>query len=216
LGEHAGVRVTGPLLRAGACATRRDPAHFGLRPDRRTLLVTGGSLGSERLYERFLDGLEAALAADPARAERIQILHATGATGLDPAARYAALGLTHAVVPFIHDMGAAYGSADLVLCRAGASTCAELLATRTPAVLVPYPHHADRQQFENAAPLVAAGGAVVVEQEALTPAGVAREVLDRLEDPAALAAMRAGLSANSTDASGETADDLIRFLGWAR
>jgi len=117
-------------------------------------------------------------------------------------------------MPFVADMGAAYGTADLVLCRAGANTCAELRATHTPAVLVPYPHHADRQQFENAAPLVEAGAAVLVEQAALSPEAVAREVLARLEAPDALATMRTALPAAPIDAATETAADLVRFLEW--
>lgn len=215
LGSHAGIRVTGPLLRRRALAARRDPAAFGLSADRRTLFVTGGSLGARRLYERFLDGLAGAVAAAPALAERIQVLHAVGGTELDAAGVYTRLGIRHAVVPFVQDMGAAYGTADLVLGRAGASTCAELHATGTPAVLVPYPHHADRQQFRNAAPLVEAGGAALIEQEALTPAVVADQVLGLLEDEQRLTAMRAALSGGPVDAAAAVADDLVRFLGWA-
>lgn len=213
LAGHPGLRVTGPLLRREALALRRDPTVFGLQPGRRTLFVTGGSLGAQRLYERFLAGLEAAVAGDPALADRIQILHATGKSGADPAAVYARLGIPHTVVPFVQDMGAAYGSADLVLCRAGASTCAELQATGTPAVLVPYPHHADRQQFENAAVLVDAGGAAVVEQATLEPAVVGEAILGLLEDEERLAVMRAALGAGSDDAAAAVADDLGRFLG---
>ncbi len=208
------VVVTGPFLRPGAVATRRDPEAFGLHAGRRTLFVTGGSLGAERLYERFLDGLAAAVTADPGLAERIQVLHATGKTGLDAAARYAALGIPAHVVPFVHDMGAAYGTADLVLCRAGAGTCAELQATATPAVLVPYPHHADRQQFRNAEPLVASGGARLVEQASFDAAAVGALLRD-LEDAEALAAMRAALSGDAQDGTAAAVADLSRFLGWA-
>ena len=215
LAGHPGVVVTGPLLRKAALDVRRVPEQLGLDADKRTLFVTGGSLGAQRLYERFLAGLEAAVAADAELPKRLQILHAVGTSGSDAAAVYARLGLTHAVVPFVHDMGAAYGTADLVLCRAGASTCAELAATATPAVLVPYPHHADRQQFRNAAPLVEAGGAEVIEQETLDPAAVAARVLALVEDEARLAAMRAALAGGTEDAATVVADDLGRFLGWA-
>ncbi len=214
LGDHAGLRVTGPLLRRAALAGARDPAAFGLHDDRATLLVTGGSLGARRLYERFFAGLELALTADPSLAERIQMIHAEGKSGGDAAATYARLGIAHHVAPFLRAMGTAYRTADLVLCRAGANTCAELLATQTPSILVPYPHHTDRQQFKNAAPLVASGGARLLEQAALDPSAVARDVLTLLEDADALQAMRNALAGDSGDAAAETADDLIRFLDW--
>lgn len=217
LGGHPGLVVSGPLLRRGALDVRRDPAAFGLAAARRTLFVTGGSLGAQRLYERFLEGLARAVEADAGLAARIQVLHAVGKHGRadETAAVYDRLGIRHAVVPFVHDMGAAYGSADLLLCRAGANTCAELRATATPAVLVPYPHHADRQQFHNAEALVAAGGAVLVEQETLDPAAVATQVLGLLEDEARLARMRAALAGDAVDGATAVADDLGRFLGWA-
>lgn len=214
LGAHAGLRVTGPLLRRAALAGARDPAAFGLHEDRATLLVTGGSLGARRLYERFFAGLEQALTAEPSLAERIQVIHAEGKNGGEAAATYSRLGIAHHVAPYLRAMGTAYRTADLVLCRAGANTCAELLATRTPSILVPYPHHADRQQFKNAAPLVASGGARLLEQAALDPSAVARDVLGLLGDAVALEAMQNALAGESGDAAAETADDLIRFLDW--
>jgi UDP-N-acetylglucosamine:LPS N-acetylglucosamine transferase len=214
LGAHPGVRVTGPLLRSAALRVRRDPGALGLEPGRRTLFVTGGSLGAAALDERWLLGLEAAVLREPSLTGRLQVLHSVGRGGEDVAARYRRLGVRHRVTPFVQDMGAAYGTADLVLCRAGAGTCAELAAARAPAVLVPYPHHADRQQFHNAAPLVEAGAVVLVEQEALDPAAVQREVLARLFDEPALQGMRAAFPAAPRGGVAETAGDLVRFLGW--
>lgn len=215
LGRHPGARVTGPLLRRAALDVRRDAAAFGLEPDRRTLFVTGGSLGALGLYERFLAGLEHAVAAEDGLAARIQVLHAIGNTTVDAGAVYRRLGVAHTVVPFVHDMGAAYGTADLVLCRAGASTCAELQATATPSVLVPYPHHADRQQFHNAEALVALGGARQMAEDELSPERVAEDVLGLLEDAQALRSMRAALGDGAQDGAAAVADDLDRFLGWA-
>jgi len=214
LEPHDGLRVTGPLLRdldpsdAGAHQT------FGLDPARATLLVTGGSLGARGLNERFLAGLEEATAGAPGSRGSLQILHSAGPDATAARARYQALGIPHHVGTYIEDMGSAYRAADLVLARAGANTCAELEATATPAVFVPYPHHADRQQFLNAERLVERGGARLIEEEALTP-GAVGELLDLLVDSAALAAMRAGLSGGARDAATSAADDLIRFLGVA-
>ena len=147
-------------------------------------------------------------------AARIQVIHAEGKSGGEAAATYSRLGIAHHVTPYLRAMGTAYRTADLVLCRAGANTCAELLATRTPSILVPYPHHADRQQFKNAAPLVASGGARLLEQVALDPPAVARDILGLLGDVGALEVMRNALAGESGDAAAETADDLIRFLDW--
>jgi UDP-N-acetylglucosamine--N-acetylmuramyl-(pentapeptide) pyrophosphoryl-undecaprenol N-acetylglucosamine transferase len=214
LGGGESVRHTGPLLRDAVSEGRRDPTAFGLWPDRRTLFVTGGSLGASGLNERFLAGLEQAVRDDPGLAGRVQVLHSTGEGAADVARRYEALGVTHRVTPFVQAMADAYATADLVLARAGANTCAELAATRTPAVFVPYPHHADRQQFRNAEPLVASGAARLVEEGELTPERVRGDVLDLLHDDAALDAMRAAGGAAPSDAAAETAEDLVRFLGW--
>ncbi len=216
LGQHPGVVHTGPLLRAGLRGGEADPAHFGLRRDRRTLLITGGSLGARALGERFLAGLEAACVADASLAARIQILHAVGRQGAGVAARYEALGIVHHVTPFVQDMGRAYAVADLLLGRAGANTCLELRHVGMPAVLVPYPHHADRQQFRNAEPLVAGGGAHLIEEAALDSDTVRTAVLDLLQDLPALADMRAVLAPDSPDSVGQTAADLIRFMEGAR
>ncbi len=216
LGPHAGIVHTGPLLRAGLRGIDADPAHFGLRADRRTLLITGGSLGARGLSERFLAGLEAACAADEGLAARIQILHAVGGHGVGVAARYEALGIVHHVTSFLQDMGRAYAVADLLLGRAGANTCLELRHVGMPAVLVPYPHHADRQQFRNAEPLVAAGGARVIEEAALDADAVRTGVLALLQDEGARADMRAALAPDSADSVGQTAADLIRFMEGVR
>lgn len=131
------------------------------------LLVLGGSLGARALNETV-----------PAAVARMQmrpaIWHQTGARNLDEArAAYAAAGVDARIVPFIDDMAAAYAWADLVLCRAGALTVAELAAAGVGAVLVPYPHAVDDHQTHNAQYLVDAGAALVVQQRELTPARLA-------------------------------------------
>lgn len=211
---HDGLRTTGPLLRRLVRDGRSDPAAFGLRADRQTLLVTGGSLGAKGLNEAFLAGLEAALAKRPELAARIQVLHAAGIHAPALEARYKTLGLVFHVTPFIRDMGKAYRTADLALSRGGASTCAELQATATPAIIVPYPHHVDQQQVKNARPLCEAGAARLIREADLVPEVVQRDVLDLLEDPEGLRAMRAGHGDCPIDAATETAADLIRYLQW--
>lgn len=188
------ARVVGPLVRRSVAAGRRDPARFGLREDRRTLLVVGGSLGARGLNERVRAGLEAALSADPGLAERLQVIHSTGTEEEAERSRavFSTLRLAHCVRPFVAEIGDALRTADLVLCRGGASTLAEVEALRRPAVVVPYPHHADRQQWRNAEPLVAAGRAILLEEGDLSTERFRADVLGRLLDDRALAALAAG------------------------
>lgn len=204
------LRWTGPIVRPEVPEARRDPAALGLDPALPTLFVVGGSLGARGLNDAVVAGLRAALASEPSLAGRLQVLHATGRQGGEGVAEaYAALGLRHVVRPFVREVGNALQSAALVLSRAGALTCAELEATGAAAVLVPYPHHEDRQQFQNAEPLVARGAALLVEEAALTPEAVRRTVLTLLLDPERLAAMRAAMRRGYRDAASAVADDLL-------
>ncbi len=207
-----GVRVTGPLLRSQVLEGERDATAFGLEPKRRTLLILGGSLGAQGLYDRWLIGIRAALVEDPTIRDRIQILHSVGGQRADIESTYERLRIVHHVTPYVQDMGSAYKTADLVLARAGANTCAELAATQTPAVLVPYPHHADRQQWRNAEALVKCGGAHLIEEPDLSPERIVKDVTNLLEDDEALAEMRRSYESGEADAAGQTADDLIRLL----
>lgn len=160
------VHVTGNPVRADLDASRLPSRHeaasrLGLDPGRRTLLVFGGSLGARRLNDAVLDA--AARWAEP---ERLQVLHAAGARDHERVgAAWAATDLRGAHVEctaFLDGMADAYAVADLALCRAGASTVAELTLAGVPAVLVPYPHAAADEQTANAAALEEAGAAVMV------------------------------------------------------
>jgi UDP-N-acetylglucosamine--N-acetylmuramyl-(pentapeptide) pyrophosphoryl-undecaprenol N-acetylglucosamine transferase len=226
--------VVGPFVRRSVSSARRDPARFGLDASSRTLLVVGGSLGARGLNAAAVAGLEAAVGSDPTLAGRLQVIHSTGSEeeASTAAERYRRLGVRAHVRPFVAAIGEALATADLVLCRGGASTLAEVAALSRPAVVVPYPHHADRQQWKNAEPLVARGLAVVVDEASLDPSAFRREVLDRLLDAARLSAMTdapAGPAAPSATAGRPSAKDsdaapdgattialdLVRFFGTA-
>lgn len=157
------AEVVGPPIRREAVASL-DAAGcrqaIGLRPELPVLLVTGASQGStsiNRLMPRWLRR-DAGLLAD------WQVLHLTGG-GEEELLRqaYADAGVEAKVVAFQHPMALAWGAASLAISRAGASSVAEIHANAVPSVLVPYPHHRDRHQWLNAAPLVEMGGAVVAE-----------------------------------------------------
>lgn len=158
---------------------------FGLDPDTPTLLVFGGSQGARSLNRAAVRSY--GLWAAP---EQLQILHAAGsalhgeAAAAWEAARAAGPGPRVRCVDFIDDMGAAYAAADIVVCRAGATTIAELTALGRPSVLVPYPHATRDHQMHNARALALVGGAQVIEDGDLT----ARRLVDAVEpwiaDPA--------------------------------
>jgi UDP-N-acetylglucosamine--N-acetylmuramyl-(pentapeptide) pyrophosphoryl-undecaprenol N-acetylglucosamine transferase len=182
---------TGNPLRAAVLEKRRDAAGFGLDPSRPVLAVVGGSLGAAGLNERVR-------AALPLVAEAgAQLIWAAGsadaARALDAASR--AAGVRARVVAFCGDMGSLYGTADLLLARSGGGTVAEAAANGVPAVFVPYPHHADRQQHRNAAALVRCGAARAVEESELTPERFRVEVLGLLGDAEARARMAAAAAA---------------------
>lgn len=153
-----------------------------------TVLVFGGSQGAHRINQAMADAAPALHAALPG----LRVVHQTGAADRAAlAARYAEVGLAADVREFIDDMGAAYHAADLVVCRSGATTVAELTALGKPAVLVPYPFAADDHQRANARELAERGAALLVLDRDLTGAGVAETIIGLARDRQRLAAMGA-------------------------
>jgi len=153
--------LTGNPVRAEIAALPVPEERFRARKGVLRLLVLGGSQGAHALNEC----LPRVIASLPAR-ERPQLRHQTGraqATAVNEA--YAESGVISEVLPFIDDMAAAYGWADLVVCRAGALTVAELTAAGVGALLVPFPHAADDHQTRNAGFLVEAGAGLLLAQD---------------------------------------------------
>ncbi len=181
-GEVVGNPVRGEIAALGETPRTAEV----MRGRRLRLLVVGGSLGAQALNER----LPEALAALPETA-RPEVRHQAG-RDKDAATRqgYAGQGVAAEVIPFIDDMAEAYGWADLVVCRAGALTVAELAAAARPALFVPFPFAVDDHQTANARALVEAGAARLLPQSDLTAATLA-ECLETLLDPDTLATMAA-------------------------
>lgn len=193
------VERTGNPIRAEIAAV---PAHrerlrvearaaFDLEPDRRTVLVVGGSQGARHLDEAVADALP--LLRD--RAD-LQLLVATGrahveivAGAVDPDAR-----LRVRPVGFVDRMDLALAIADLAVARAGASY-AELAACGLPAIVVPYPYATENHQEANARELVEAGCARMVLDADLTGSALASGILDLMGEGATLEAMRAAAAA---------------------
>jgi UDP-N-acetylglucosamine--N-acetylmuramyl-(pentapeptide) pyrophosphoryl-undecaprenol N-acetylglucosamine transferase len=129
------------------------------------VLVVGGSLGAKALNEI----VPQALARIPA-GQRPHVLHQSGAKQIDELrANYEKAGVQAELTPFIEDTATAFAEADLVICRAGASTVTEIAAVGAPALFVPFPSAVDDHQTTNAKFLVDAGGGWLVQQKDLTP-----------------------------------------------
>jgi UDP-N-acetylglucosamine--N-acetylmuramyl-(pentapeptide) pyrophosphoryl-undecaprenol N-acetylglucosamine transferase len=136
------------------------------------LLVVGGSLGAKALN----DTVPQALALIP-EALRPQVTHQAGEKQIDALrANYRAAGVQAELTPFIQDTASAFADADLIVCRAGASTVTEIAAVGAAALFVPFPHAVDDHQTTNARFLVEAGGAWLVQQTAFTPASLAQQL----------------------------------------
>ena len=128
------------------------------------MLVLGGSKGSKALNTTVPEAL-----SKLAVTERPDVHHQCGSRTLDIArAAYATSGVEVHLEPFIEDMASAYAWADLVVCRAGALTVAELCAVGLPALFVPYPAAVDDHQTANARPMADAGAAVIIDESMLS------------------------------------------------
>lgn len=156
------THFTGQPVRSDILAPSKGAGRdrFGLSADRKTLLVTGGSHGAQSLNEAIVAALPELL---PNGA--LQILHVAGEVDYSRTAESVSERGIHSpryrLVPYLDDMGHALAAADVIVCRAGAGTMAEVAARRIPAIVVPYPHAAAHQQA-NTRPFLDAGAAIVV------------------------------------------------------
>lgn len=144
------------------------------------VLVLGGSQGAHGLNLRMA---EAASRLASHRAS-IRITHQTGAK--DEALvkeAYASVGLRAQVVPFIDDMSTAYQGADVVVCRSGATTIAELTVAKKAAILVPYPYAVSDHQAKNGQELVQAGAALMMRESELDGFQLAQAIVELMQDP---------------------------------
>jgi UDP-N-acetylglucosamine--N-acetylmuramyl-(pentapeptide) pyrophosphoryl-undecaprenol N-acetylglucosamine transferase len=183
--EYVGLPIRRMISMLDRDALRAEAREFfGLEPDRPTLVVTGGSQGARRLNESVVAAAEALAAAG------VQVLHVVGPHGT---ATPRPTSVPYVVEPFVDRMDYALAAADLMICRAGASSVTEAAAVGVPAVFVPLPIGNGEQDL-NARPVVDAGGALLVSNDAFTPEWVVGNVPALATDPARLAAMSAAAS----------------------
>ncbi|MBU1069659.1 undecaprenyldiphospho-muramoylpentapeptide beta-N-acetylglucosaminyltransferase [Myxococcota bacterium] len=181
-------------LAGGVAATGNGPLR---------IFIFGGSQGARAINELFMRS--AALLA----AKGVSIRHQTGAADRERVeVAYREAGVKARVDDFIHDMAGAYAEADIVVCRAGATTCSELAIAGRPAIFIPYPHATDNHQEHNARSLVQTGAAILLlEADATADTLIAHlESLSRDR----LAAMNAAMTAAARPrAAAEIRDDLL-------
>lgn len=169
--DRAAAIHTGNPVRAAIAALAAPRERLVHRTAPLRLLVLGGSLGAATLNRLVPEALAGLAAEAP---DEIVVWHQSGDQHYaETAARYGGRKIDARVEPYIDDMSAAYAWADLVVCRAGAMTIAELAAAGLGAILVPYPYAVDDHQTANAEFLRAAGAAVLIQERELTPSRLA-------------------------------------------
>ena len=201
-----GAEWTGNPVRREIAGMAAPEERYAGRSGSLKLLVVGGSLGAQALNEcvpRALALLE----------PRPQVVHQSGEKNLEALrASYRAAGVGGELVAFIDDMARRYAEADLVICRAGAITVAELSAGGVASVLVPFPHAVDDHQSANARFLSDQGAALLLPQAALTPQGLA-DTLRTLDRPRLLEMARRARGLGKPDAARLVAARCMEIAG---
>ncbi|TCP42083.1 UDP-N-acetylglucosamine-N-acetylmuramylpentapeptide N-acetylglucosamine transferase [Tamaricihabitans halophyticus] len=178
----------------------RDKARrcFGLHGDGPVVLVTGGSQGAESINAAVTG------AAGAFRAAGVQVLHITGPRHTVDVPLCGPTDPSYVTVAFVKEMRCAYAAADFAICRSGAMTCAELAAVGLPAAYVPLPLRGAEQRL-NVEPAVAAGGALLVDDENFNPHWITTALLPVLTDPERISEM----SARASTAGAPDADIIL-------
>jgi UDP-N-acetylglucosamine--N-acetylmuramyl-(pentapeptide) pyrophosphoryl-undecaprenol N-acetylglucosamine transferase len=168
-----------PAFSVGDAAAAR--VALGLKPDRETLLIMGGSQGASainQLVVRCLPELQR-------RAPSMQFLHLTGVRDLENVrAAYEAANAAAVVRPFLSEMELALSAATVSVSRSGASSLAEFAAMRLPAILIPFPSATDNHQFHNARAFVETGAARMLGEQRSTPENLTAMIVDLMSNAA--------------------------------
>ncbi|MEN8650833.1 UDP-N-acetylglucosamine--N-acetylmuramyl-(pentapeptide) pyrophosphoryl-undecaprenol N-acetylglucosamine transferase [Streptomyces sp. 21So2-11] len=208
-----GMPIAASLARLDRAGTRDEARRaFGIPGGARLVLFNGGSLGARRLTEAAVG-----LAECWRPRTDVHLLIKTGPAALDDTRRRiadAGAGGVATVVPYLDRMDLAYAAADLVVCRAGSATVAELATVGVPAVLVPYPHAPGDHQTHNARVLSDVGAAHLVPDGDVTAELLADLVEPLLADPTRLAVMsRAADPGTHAQAADLLAAQVMRLSG---
>lgn len=201
------VILTGNPIRQGMTEVDKKGAlnFFGFSKEKTTVLVMGGSQGSQHINDAFLN----TFAQLPDRSS-IQVIHLTGAKEAGPFEdRYKQLGAAARVFGFFTEMQYAYSASDFAICRAGATTVTELLRFKIPAILVPYPY-AYRHQLYNARVLEAHGCASIINDADLEGGALLKFMESLLQHPEIIAEMKTAYKGLAvSDAAGALAEEVL-------
>lgn len=201
-------RLVGNPVRADIAALPAPEERFDTRSGSLNISIVGGSLGAQA----FNQMIPQALALLPEHA-RPHITHQTGRGQLESVqAAYAQLGVAAQCVEFIHDMTAVYRDSDILICRAGALTIAELAAAGTGALLIPFPHAVDDHQTANARYFVSAQAGLLLPQAQLQPENLA-DILASLTREQCLAWATQARILAMPDSAQWVADEVLKVLG---
>ncbi len=200
------AQVVGNPVRAEIANLSNPEIRFSQRNGKIRILVMGGSLGARTINQVVPAALK------EFEVDQFEIRHQCGPTQIEVTrAHYASHNIKSLVDGFIEDMAEALGWADLVICRAGALTLAELCAAGVGAILIPYPHAVDDHQMINASELSDAGGAIVLAESTFTPTQLAVQLRLLFQDRKTLFAMaKAARKLARIDASTRVADIILQ------
>jgi UDP-N-acetylglucosamine--N-acetylmuramyl-(pentapeptide) pyrophosphoryl-undecaprenol N-acetylglucosamine transferase len=171
-----------------------------------TILVTGGSQGAQGM-NRLITPILASLAkSDP----KVKIVHQCGANNIDELRPlYEGLEAQVTLTPFIDDMGTAYGTADIIIARAGAATCFEIARCGVPTIFIPLPTAADDHQRKNAEAIMQCGGAICLNQLTTTPEMFANTLRVLYSDKTVRDSMRSAFAELPQNDAARAVTDLI-------
>ncbi len=206
-----GNPVRPEILAVAAGTPDREAARAALDVDseRSLIAVFGGSLGARTINNAVVGALDRLSDRDD-----LEIRHIIGSRDYDDVTSRvanASSGVRYTPVEYEHDMATVYAAADLVVCRAGATSCAELAVTGTPSVLIPLPGAPGDHQTANARALEAGGGAEVLADSIFDPELFVDTVLRLLSNPSILKSMREGAAHVARPDAAQALADLVEI-----
>ncbi|PKN52788.1 MAG: undecaprenyldiphospho-muramoylpentapeptide beta-N-acetylglucosaminyltransferase [Deltaproteobacteria bacterium HGW-Deltaproteobacteria-13] len=201
------VILSGNPIRASFVAGRDKIKE---KKDYRQLLIFGGSQGAEAINKSVMEMLPQL----QSMGNKIHVLHQTGAQQLEAVKKaYEQYGIRAEVTPFIIDMATAYAAADLIICRAGATSLAEITAAGKAAILIPYPWAANDHQLKNAQALAEEGAAVLIPEKELSGGKLFGVIENLLQDEKKLHQIEDNsLRLSRIDAAAAIVDNCIKLM----
>ena len=208
------VRVTGNPVRKSILKSFAEKEQSADSGKKFTLFIFGGSQGARRINDVLM---EIFFNSELSVNENIKVIHQTGEADFERVKKcYEEMNIDAQVYPFIKDMAGIYLEADLIICRAGATTIAELLVAGKPAILIPYPYAADDHQRLNGEALVKKGAAAMILEKDLTSQRLSDEIRRLFDDRKLLKKMsQKALAMASPDAAARICEEMRNLSGGA-